>query len=156
WWHNMVGLLTEVASSRIASPIEQERARDGAPRPAAPEPTPEQLRNRDPRRPLPAPRDITPRNTYPRPWLGGTWTLRNIVDYELAATYGLLEAVANHRITLMRSFYRLNRKQIELGKQSAPYAYVVPAAQHDAPAAARMLQILDEQGVEVQKATEAF
>src|SRR5205085_8531366 len=101
-------------------------------------------------------RDLTPRNTYPRPWMGGQWTLRNIVDYELAATYGLLEAVANQKTLLMRNFYRLNRKQIELGKQSEPYAYVIPASQHDAPAAARMLQIFDEQGIEVQRATEAF
>ena len=27
WWHNQIGLLTEVASARIAAPIEQQRAR---------------------------------------------------------------------------------------------------------------------------------
>jgi hypothetical protein len=157
WWHNMAGLLTEVASPRVASPIEQERARaNGSTRPPAPEPQAGQPGSRDPRQPLPAPRDISSRNTYPRPWLGGTWTLRNVVDYELAATYGLLEAAANQRILLMRSFYKMNRKQIELGKQSAPYAWVVPADQHDPAAAARLLQILDEQGVEVQRAADVF
>ncbi|MGH9660573.1 MAG: hypothetical protein ACRD96_18635, partial [Bryobacteraceae bacterium] len=84
------------------------------------------------------------------------WTLRDIVDYELAATYGLLEACANERRLLARTFYKLNRKQIELGSKEAPYAWVVPAEQHDRPAAARMLQILDELGVEVHRATEAF
>jgi hypothetical protein len=29
WWHNQVGLLTEVASARIASPIEQRKALPG-------------------------------------------------------------------------------------------------------------------------------
>jgi len=157
WWHNMIGLLTEVASPRVASPMEQLRASlDAAARAPGPEPTPEQLRNRDPRQPLPAPRDVASRNTYPRPWMGGRWTLRNVIDYELAATYGLLEAVANQRMLLTRSFYSMNRKQIELGRKSAPYAYVVPASQHDASAAARLLEILDEQGVEVQRAPEAF
>ncbi len=160
WWHNMVGLLTEVASANIASPVEQERARPGepprGPEPGADQPRGEQFRNRDPRRPLPAPRDITARNNYPRPWMGGKWTLRDIVDYELTATYGLLEAVANNRQLLVRNFYRLNRKQLELGAKESPYGWVVPKEQHDPAAAARMLQIFDELGVEVHQAAESF
>jgi len=155
WWHNMVGLLTEVASARVATPIEQERARLGE-SPRGSELTFEQMRDRDPRRPLPPPRDVLPRNTYPRPWLGGRWTLRDIVDYELTATYGLLEACANSRQLLARSFYQLNRKQIELGQKEAPYAWVIPAEQHDPPVAARLLQILDELGVEVHRAADTF
>ncbi|MBI3665914.1 MAG: peptidase M14, partial [Acidobacteria bacterium] len=155
WWHNMVGLLTEVASARVASPVEQEMAKLGQP-PSGPELTFEQMRNRDPRKPLPPPRDVMPRNTYPRPWLGGRWTLRDIVDYELAATYGLLEAVANNRSLLIRNFYHLNRKQMDLGALEAPYAYVVPRQQHDPPVAARLLELLDELGVEVHRAAESF
>ena len=30
WWHNQIGLLTEVASARIAAPIDQQRAVPGA------------------------------------------------------------------------------------------------------------------------------
>lgn len=155
WWHNMVGLLTEVASVAVASPVEQLRARPGEPV-AGPELTAEQLRSRDPRQPIPAPRDTTPRNTYPRPWLGGRWTLRDIVDYELTATYGLLESVANQRLMLVRSIYQLNRKQIELGGKDAPYAWVIPSTQHDAPAATRLVQILKEQGVEIHRASDSF
>lgn len=155
WWHNMVGLLTEVASVAVATPTEQTKATLGA-APQGPEPTPEQNRARDPRRPLPAPRDVTARNTYARPWLGGKWTLRDIVDYELTATYGLLEAVADQRQMLARSFYQMNRRQIELGVKQAPYAWVIPSRQHDGPAAARLLQILDEQGIEVHRAADSF
>jgi hypothetical protein len=159
WWHNMVGLLTEVASAAIATPVTQERARLGE-APRGPEPGAEEQREqaqrRDPRRPLPPPRDVIPRNTYPRPWLGGKWPLRDIIDYELAATYGLLEAVAGNRQLLVRSFYRMNRRQIELGSREAPYAWVLPRTQHDPPVAARLAQILDELGVEVHQAAEAF
>lgn len=155
WWHNMVGLLTEVASAHVATPVEQERARAGE-APRGPEPTFEQMRNRDPRRPLPPPRDTSPRNTYARPWLGGKWTLRDIVDYELTATFGLLEAVASNRLSLVRNVHQMNRKQIELGGKEPPYAYVIPAVQHDPPVAARLLQILDELGVEVYQASQAF
>ncbi|MBL8232670.1 MAG: hypothetical protein JNL98_29500, partial [Bryobacterales bacterium] len=155
WWHNMVGLLTEVASVAVATPVEQQRARSGESA-TGPEPSLEQVRTRDPRQPLPAPRDTISRNTYPRPWLGGKWTLRDIVDYELAATFGLLEAVANQRSMLIRSIYQLNRKQIDLGAKEAPYAWVIPSAQHDAPSAVRLVQILEEQGVEIHRATDDF
>jgi hypothetical protein len=155
WWHNMAGLLTEVASAAIATPIEQEKAKLGEPL-RGPEMTREEAQRRDPRRPLPPPRDVIPRNTYPRPWLGGKWTLRDIVDYELTATYGLLEAVANHKDLLIRSFYAMNRKQIAMGEKEPPYAWVIPKEQHDPPAAARLVQILDELGVEVHQAAESF
>ena len=36
WWHNQVGLLTEVASVRVAAPVEQRRAVPGAPPAAEP------------------------------------------------------------------------------------------------------------------------
>ena len=155
WWHNAVGLLTEVASVNIATPMEQEKARYGQASTQT-DMTPEQQRRLDPRKPLPAPRDTTPRNNYPRPWLGGRWTLRDIVDYELTATYALLNSVANERLLVQRNFYRLNRKQMELGKTEAPYAYVIPAAQHDPAAAALLVRLLDEQGGEVQRAGDAF
>ena len=59
-----------------------------------------------------------------------------------------MNAVANQRLMLQRNFYRLNRKQIALGQKDAPYAYVIPAGQHDPAAAARLAQLLDEQGGE--------
>lgn len=155
WWHNMVGLLTEVASVNIASPVEQDKFVEGRPA-AGPEPTAEQQRNRDPRRNIPAPRDVERRNTYPRPWMGGTWRLRDIVDYELAATYGVLDAVARNRETLVRNFYLMNRRQIEMGEKDPPYAWIVPSIQHDPAAATRMLQIFDEEGGEVHRALEPF
>jgi hypothetical protein len=155
WWHNMVGLLTEVASVNIASPVEQDAARLNQVVPGPPEAGSED-RNRDPRRPLPPPRDVTARNTYPRPWLGGRWALRDIVDYELTATFAALDSAASNRSLLIRSVYQMNHRQMELGAGEAPYAWVIPAGQHDPPAAARLLQILDEQGVEVQKAITGF
>ncbi len=155
WWHNMVGLLTEVASVNVATPVEQLKAVAGQAA-AGPEPTPEQARGRDPRRPVAAPRDVEMRNTYPRPWMGGAWRLRDIVDYELAATYGVLDSVARNREMLNRNYYAMNRRQMEAGEKDPPYAYVVPAAQRDVAASTRMLQILDEEGGEVHRADEAF
>ncbi len=153
WWHNMVGLLTEVASAQVASPIEQQKARLYEGRRGGAEPFDQQ---RDPRRPLPPPVDTWVRTNYPRPWLGGTWRLRDIIDYETVITYAMLEAVAANREMLGRNFYRLNRKAIETGKRGDPFAYVVPAEQHDPVAAAKMLEILDLTGIEIYRASMGF
>jgi hypothetical protein len=155
WYHNMIGLLTEVASARIASPIEQERARLGSAT-GREEDDFEERGRRDPRRPLPPPRDTWPRTNYPRPWLGGTWTLRDIVDYELIITYALLEGAADDRSKLQQNFYALNRKAIEAGKKGDPFAYVVPAGQHDPGAMWKLLDLLDDAGIEIYRATESF
>ncbi|MBI3404714.1 MAG: hypothetical protein HY046_04585 [Acidobacteria bacterium] len=159
WYHNMAGLLTEVASARVASPIEQQRARLGL----SPRPQFEGFQEGagaggggDPRRPLAAPTDTFPRTNYPRPWLGGTWTLRNIVDYELVITWALLDEVAANNRTLTRNFYNLNRKSIEAGKRGDPFAYVIPPEQHDPGAVAKMLEVLDLSGIEIYRASGFF
>ncbi|MCH7987312.1 MAG: peptidase M14 [Acidobacteria bacterium] len=158
WWHNMVGLLTEVASVRVATPTEQEKAKLGVPS-KGPRLSFQQLLDeieKNPDKPLPAPRDVMPRNNYPRPWLGGKWTLRDIVDYELVATYGLLGAVANNRQTLIRNQVKMGQNAIAKGKQGNPYAFVFPFEQHDPGALARLLELMHLAGVEVHRADESF
>lgn len=157
WYHNMIGLLTEVASTRMASPIEQRRAGgDGDADQAERADEPSARRARDPRRPLAPPSDTWPRTNYPRPWLGGTWKLRDIVDYELIVTYALLEGAADDRVKLQRNFYQLNRKAIETGRKGGPFAYVLPPEQHDPGAVYKLLDLLDDAGIEIYRASEAF
>ena len=144
WWHNQIGLLTEVASARVAAPIDQQRAVPGA---APPAPTGRAARraaaDRSATAPLPAPTDITPRTEYPRPWMGGHWTLRDIVDYELIATMALLETAADRRETILRQIYEVNRQTIEDGKKGNPSAILVPVEhQHDAREAAHLVERL--------------
>jgi hypothetical protein len=156
WWHNEVGLLTEVASARIAAPVEQRRAVAGAPQPADPG-TPESFRRQaESPGPLPPPRDITPRTEYPRPWMGGRWTLRDIVDYELIATMGLLEAAADEREVLLRQIYEVNRATVE-GGASDPAAIIIPVStQFEPRAAVRLAERLQMGGVEVRRAGADF
>ena len=161
WWHNQVGLLTEVASVRVASPTDQRLAEMGhAPAPAAAE---GQGRGRQGGAggqaggPLAAPTDVMPRTEYPRPWLGGRWTLRDIVDYELIATMATLELAADQRETLLRQIYEVNRSTIEAGKKGDPAAIVIqPSAQHDPLAAYRLVDRLQIGGVVVYRADVAF
>ncbi len=77
WWHNTVGLLTELASCRIASPIflEKKDLKGGG-------------LGFD---------EYRVATNFPDPWPGGWWRLRDIVDYDLAAAYSLLQATELRR-----------------------------------------------------------
>jgi hypothetical protein len=158
WWHNQIGLLTEVASARVAAPIDQARAIPG--RANAPAGGRGEGGGRGGQQfsdaPLAAPNDINPRTEYPRPWMGGHWTLRDIVDYELIATMALLETAADRRETINRNIYEVNRQTIEDGKKGNPSAILVPASQHDAREAAHLVDRLHMGGVEIYRADAAF
>jgi hypothetical protein len=158
WWHNMVGLLTEVASTQLATSVEQQRAVPGQTPPAA-----ASGRGGGGGRGgqgaggmLPAPADVQFRTNYPRPWLGGRWTLRDIVDYDQIATFGLLQTAANLRVQLLDGLYSVGKRQIELGKNGDPYAIVVPRDQSDRPTVVKLLQTLAMGGVEVHQAQAPF
>jgi len=159
WWHNQVGLLTEVASARIASPLEQRRAQPGRPPAPAPEEDFQSQQRRqmeNPNEPLPPPRDITPRTEYPRPWLGGKWTLRDIVDYELIATMALLETAADYREQLLHQIYEVNRATVESGLKGDTTAIIISSKQHDSREAAHLVERLQMAGIEVSQTEAPF
>ena len=104
---NVVGLLTEVASCRIATPVTWIRTscRAGA----RGSPTTGQQSN------------------FPNPWPGGWWRLRDIVDYERIAGNALLETCATYREEILANFVRHGAATaIRSGANEAPYAYVIP------------------------------
>lgn len=179
WWHNQVGLLTEVASARIASPIYQKKAdlkKDLASSQSSSggrslETSRDRFFGFDVQRPLgtendplPAPRDITSRLDYPRPWLGGVWRLKDIVDYELIATLALLDTAANSRPQLLEQIYGINERTIEAGKQGnigfgteKSYAAILSVGgQHDANEISQLVDKLLIGGVEVYRAGKDF
>lgn len=167
WWHNEVGLLTEVASVRIATPTLQRMADPSAnSTPTGGRGDPSEFRGGDrPDQPLPPPRDVTPRTEYPRPWLGGTWKLRDIVDYEMIATVALLEAAADRRETLLHEIYDVNAATIDQGKKGElgfgdsdkSYAILIPLeGQHDANEVSELVETLRLGGVEISRAQADF
>jgi hypothetical protein len=165
WWHNQIGLLTEMASARVAAPVDQQRATPGRPAPAAGGGRGGEGGGRGGEgggrqfddRPLPPPTDITPRTEYPRPWMGGRWTFRDIVDYELIATMGLLETAADRRETILRQIYEVNRETVERGKNAEVKAILVPIDhQQDPREAVHLVDRLRLGGVDVLRAGAAF
>src|SRR4029434_10855923 len=142
WWHNQIGLLTEGASARVAAPIEQQRAVPGRPAPAPAGGGRGEGGGRGQQftdAPLPAPTDINSRTEYPRPWMGGRWALRDIVDYELIATMALLETAADRREAILRQIYEVNRQTVEEPRKGDVAAILVPMeAQQDSREAAHL------------------
>ncbi len=136
WWKNVVGLLTEVASARLATPIYIEPGELSGGRKGFPE--------------------YGRRSNYPSPWSGGWWRLRDIMDYEHIALRSLLESCARYRTDLLTASYRLSRMGIESGSSEPPFAFVVPRDQHDPVAAARMIDLLLRHGVRIQRAEADF
>lgn len=155
WWHNQIGLLTEVASARIASPVDQLRVMpDGT---FQPPPTGRGVPPIDAPT-LPPPSDTRSRTEYPRPWLGGRWSLRDIVDYELIATMALLETAADRRETILRQIYEVNR-QTAAGptRRGETTAILIPVdGQHDPREVGHLAERLILGGVEIHRASEAF
>jgi hypothetical protein len=153
WWHNIVGLLSEVAGARLAGPVDQEFA-DPAPGSLA---TTARRREADPGAVLiQPPSDTQYRMNYPEPWLGGTWTPRDVVEYHLLAALGLLEGAASNHEMLSRNFYRMHQRTVERFSTGNPFAFVVPPQQTDRGAATELVRLLEGGGAEVITAAEPF
>jgi hypothetical protein len=61
---------------------------------------------------------------HPQPWPGGRWTLRDIVDYQSAAAFALLNHAAKYREQHLRNFYEVSKRAVEAKHQ--PYAILLP------------------------------
>ncbi len=147
WFHNAVGILTEAASARVATPItvspDRLSGREAADNPAA------QI-SQDRRDYLQA------TFNFPNPWPGGTWRLADIIDYEMGAAHGLLRALAEQKDYFLRNFYRITQQTILEGEAGHPFAYVIPHQQHDDITAVNLVNLLIDQGIEVYAATDKF
>ena len=133
FWHNMLGILSEVASARLATPL---FFPPGAAQASG--------------RGLPA---YERRANFLEPWTGGWWRLRDIIDLELDLTWGFLRWASERKEDLLLNFWRMNRDAIARGQTEAPYAFVIAADQVDAGAAHRLARILHDGGIELHRAT---
>ena len=138
WWnggnrnvpvrHNIIGLLTEAASVRIASPV-------FLPRPS-----------------LSAPRGLdeyAPSNRFPDPWPGGWWRLRDIIDYEMAFGRSLVSSLSREPQYWLRNSLEASERVIREGREEAPRAWLIPSDNRDPSAVRRLVEVLLLSGVEI-------
>jgi hypothetical protein len=135
-FHTIAGMLTESASARLATPlfIHPDQLRGGA-------------------RGMPAYEEQT---TFPNPWPGGWWRLRDIVERQKVTAWALADLAARNRETVLWNAYLKAKRQSERGAQGTPKAYVIPAAQHDPLTAVKMANKLLLQGIEVLRSPKGF
>ncbi len=131
WLHNCIGLLSEMASVKVATPIYIE-----------PTEIPEAYYKKQ--------------MEFPDPWPGGWWKLRDLVDYELTLSMSLVKTAHLHKEDFLFNFYKMCKDSIEEGKKGKPFAFVIPKEQPDYPTTLRMLEILKFGGVEIYKAKKSF
>ncbi len=134
-FHNIAGMLTESASARLATPLYVH---------------PDQLTGS---RQLP---EYEEQTTFPNPWMGGWWHVRDIVDRQVLATFSPLELAAQNRETVLRNAYNKAMRQTERGRDAAVKAYVIPADQHDRLTMQKMVNKLILQGITVERASRDF
>ncbi len=135
-FHNIAGMLTESASARLATPlfIQPDQLRGGA-------------------RNLPSYEEQT---TFPDPWPGGWWRLRDIVDRQKVSAWAVLDLAARNRETVLWNAYQKAKRQTERGTAGTPKSFVIPAVQHDSLTAVKLVNKLLIQGVEVKQAPKGF
>ena len=131
WWKNTVGILTEVASPRIATPIDLDPAELKGGRKGLPE--------------------YRRQVNFPNPWSGGWWRLRDVVDYELIVSDSALRTAARHRRDFLANRARMALDAVGRGREESPAGFVIPAGQRDPGAASRLVDLLRENGLEVDR-----
>jgi hypothetical protein len=146
WWnggarnvpyrHNMVGILSEAASPRLASPIFQ-RLGD--------------LKGHGNELP-----EYKRQTNFPDPWPGGWWRLRDVIDYELISVDAVLTLTARLRQEINRDYAELARRATLEGERGPTTAWILPHDQPDLPAVRRCVQNLLDTGVEVHAASASF
>ncbi len=97
WWRNRIGILTETASARIATPVTVDPA----------EAT-----------------DRKVRIVTPDPWRGGAWRLRDIVDYQLDASYSIIRTASRNRKAILEDLERMDRDAVKAGEAAGREIHV--------------------------------
>ncbi len=135
-FHNIAGMLTESASAQLATPIyiHPEQLQGGA-------------------RQFP---EYEAQTTFPNPWPGGWWRLRDIVEQKKIAAWALLDLAARNKETVLWNAYLKAKRQTERGASGTPKAYVIPQSQHDRLTALKMINTLLLSGIEIQQAEKPF
>jgi hypothetical protein len=135
-FHNIAGMLTESASAKLATPlfIQPDQLQGGA-------------------RGLPV---YEAQTTFPDPWPGGWWRLRDIVDRQKVAAWAILDLAARNKETVLWNAYLKARRQTERGAEGKPAAYAIPSFQHDPLTVVKLVNKLLVQGIEIMRAPKGF
>ena len=84
------------------------------------------------------------------------WSSRANVNMQQSALLITLNSVARNKEMFLENYYAKMKHQIELGKTTAPYAYVIPATQRKRADVADLINIVRREGADISVASSAF
>ena len=87
---------------------------------------------------------------------GVKWCIRSNINYQQSGVLVALRYVADHKRTFLENQVAKAERMVRRGQTSAPYAYVVPRAQHRAAEAAALVNLFRRHGAEVHVAGADF
>lgn len=128
-WKNVIGMLTEMASAKLATPVFVE---------------PNELRV-----------DGKGLSEYKislnllLPWPGGWWRLSEMEEYEIASTLSILKTASLYRRQILEFRNEVFRREVNRGMTQPPFYYILPQAQLDQSEMAGLVNLLLEHGVRV-------
>ncbi len=127
-YHGGIRILSEMASCRIASPIEN---------------ISETSRSRTMKRSW----------NLPKPWDESSWHLSDIVDYDKDIVLSILNHAAKYRLSWLQNFHTVGLNAVN---DISCFAFVIPAGQWDDAMTFELLEVLNRGQVEIFQATENF
>ncbi|MBZ0247129.1 MAG: hypothetical protein K8H85_14415 [Cyclobacteriaceae bacterium] len=130
-FHNIAGMLTESASARLATPLYVH---------------PDQLEGNIHGMPK-----YEAQTSFPNPWPGGWWHVRDIVEQQKIAALAIADIAARNKETVLKNAYLKATRQTQRGAEAEIKAYIIPAEQHDVLTANKLVNVLLGQGVEVKR-----
>ena len=133
-WENVIGFLTEAASVKYATPIYVE---------------PNELKVWGK-----GLSEYKKSINMPLPWPGGWWHLSDIVEYEIESTKSILKTASDNRAEILKFRNSICKREVERGKTTPPYFYIMPKKQHDESELVNLVNLLKEHGISVYELTE--
>ena len=130
-WKSVIGMLTEMASIKYATPIFIE---------------PNELKVYGK-----GLSEYKKSINMPLPWQGGWWRLSDMLEYEIASTMSILKTASTYRKEILKFRNDLCRNEVQNGRTKPPYYYILPIAQHDQSELVELVNLLREHGVTVQR-----
>ncbi|MDD4109352.1 MAG: hypothetical protein PHH93_11590, partial [Prolixibacteraceae bacterium] len=135
-FHNIAGMLTESATVNYASPVFIH---------------PEQLTANT--RMFP---EYEAQSTFPNPWPGGWWRLRDIVEQQKSSAISILDLASKNKKTVLKTAFIKADNQIQRGKTGDIKTLIIPKDQHDYLTSVKMINKLLQSGIKINKAEEDF
>ena len=126
-WKNVIGMLTEAASVKDATPVYIE--------PGELEASGKGLSEYE--------KSIN----FPLPWEGGWWRLGDIVKLEISSTFSIIKTASLLKNDILKFRNDICKREVQKGRSQSPYYYVVPREQADQSELINLVELMKEQGI---------